>query len=466
MFERAICVRIRLRRMLWSLDQRLGMAHANAAGLNWRGRMVERALGVGRAVKWRMYRFFGNTIFVAIDWPCYHVYAVALRGRRRRRAVRSVLHLSILSHKPLMISRAQRAEGLKADFFARNADIASPILNLGFDYSLPFNVGPWKRRMLESYYLWTVLARYDVIHSHFKTLLSETGWEFDVLKRLGTIVVFHFRGCDLRYRTLNTQLFPDLNICTECDYPVGSCDTDYQRRQVGMTRRFGDLFFVTTPDMQGFMPGSVHVPFIHPTGIDFDAIVAAPRVPGVFRVVTSSNHPGIDGTRFVRDAVERLKAEGEQIELVEVADVPYRQALAIYKSADAFVGKLRMGYYNNANIETMMLGVPNFSYIREEYRRGILDCPIIVTTPETVYERLKTYLGRRDELRAIGARGPEFVRRHHDPRTIARYMIGRYNDVLDRRRAGSAASMPLGASSQPTVPLLRADLSVVERKRP
>ena len=78
-----------------------------------------------------------------------------------------------------------------------------------------------------------------------------------------------------------------------------------------------------------------------------------------------------------------------------------------------------MGYYNNANIETMMLGVPNMSYIRDDFRSIAPDCPIIVTRPETVYERLRYYVEHRDELRQIGDRGPAFVRKHHDPDRIA-----------------------------------------------
>jgi hypothetical protein len=356
--------------------------------------------------------------------------------------------------------------GAEGDYFALNADIASPILNMGYDYGLPFKVTAWRRRLLEFWYLWTVLARYDVIHSHFKSTLSHTGWELKFLKKLGTILVFHFRGCDLRYRSLNTHLYPELNICKECDYPPDACDTDYQHRQVQLTREYGNLFFVTTPDLEPFMAGSEHIPFIHPTGIDFDSIVAVPRDPDVFRVVTSSNHPGIHGTRFVRDAVACLQADGHRIELVEVANVPYREALAIYKSADVFAGKLRMGYYNNANIETMMLGVPNMSYVREEFQQRVPDSPIINTTPETVYERLKFYIGRRDELRAIGARGPGFVRQHHDPQKIVRHMIDRYNEALAARRMRSPQpTLSVGASTR-TVPLLRRDLTAVETKKP
>jgi hypothetical protein len=412
------------------VDRWLGLPDFRQSGLNWKGRAHERAL----ALTARLARWAVSAMFTMVNQVCFRVYQV-LGSFHRCATVTSVLQFSIVSHKPYMLSRALRQEGLRSEYFALNVSIGAGILDLGWDYHLRADVSPRRRRLLECFYLWTVLARYDVIHCHFKTLLSHSGWECEYLKRLGKVLVFHFRGCDVRCRSLNLQLQPVLNCCQECDYPLGSCDTEYQRSQVDITRKYGDLFFVTTPDLVDFVPGAEHVPFIRPVGVDFDAIVPTPKAAGVFRVVTSSNHHGVDGTRFIRAGVERLLGEGRDIELVEVSGVPYRDALAIYKSADVYVGKPRMGYYNNANIETMMLAVPNMSYIRDEFRYLVPDCPIIVTTPETVYERLRHYLDRREELRAIGARGPAFVRAHHDPHVIVRRLIERYNEVLLKRRA-------------------------------
>lgn len=359
---------------------------------------------------------------------------IAFRAGIGAKKPRSVLHISYISHKQYMLSRLLRTHGIQSSYLAINTSDNDQLM-LGYDYAIPANISRLRRLWMGIRLFWGAVARYDVIHYHFNAfLVGSSGLELPVLKAMGKVVVFHFRGCDLRSRSINVAKHPAFNLCQECDYPIGSCDTDYQRERLAIVRRYGDIFFVTTPDMRDFFPEAEHMPFIAPYGIDMDAIAPAPRTPGVFRVVTSSSHPGLDGVHHIRMAIDRLRAEDMPVELVEVFQLPYRQALAIYKSADLFCGKLRMGYYNNANIETMIFGVPNMSYIRDEFRSQIPDLPIIVARPDTVYEKLKEALSDPQALAERGRRGPEFIRRHHDPDAVIEQMLDRYETAWKTKR--------------------------------
>lgn len=348
--------------------------------------------------------------------------------------VRSVAHVSIISHKQYMLSRLARDHGLKGTFLALNTHPGAH-LGIGFDYELAMDMPPLKRYLKSWWYLWRVLAFHDVVHYHFNGFLFDDGTDLRVLQRMGKVVVVHYRGCDLRCRSVNTAKNPELNVCQECSYPPGSCDTDYQRGKIAVSRAHSDVRFVTTPDLLDFADDAEHLPFIAPYAIDFSAIAPAPRRPDVFRVVTSSNHPALDGVRFVRDAVDRLAAEGVKIELVEVHRQPFLEALSLYKSADLYCGKLRMGYYNNANIESLMLGVPNMCYIRDRFLDRIPDSPIIVARPDNVYAKLREWVAKPEQLKRLGALGPEFVRRHHQADQLMLLMIARYNEALQRKAA-------------------------------
>ncbi len=367
-----------------------------------------------------------RTFFCDVSLFIYKVLHLAIR----RTEVRSVLHVSILSSKQFMLSRLLRSHKKKANYFALNTGIDNRLL-IGFDYSIPYKITFFKRKLLEVYYLWAVLARHDVIHFHFNSLLSlDDGWEIPYLKKMNKVLVFHFRGCDLRQKSINLRKNPDVSCCKECDYPEGSCDTDYHRMRLSKARQAGDLFFVTTPDLQDFFAEAEHIPFITPYGIDFENVVPAPKNNGVFRIVSSSNHPGVDGLPHLRKAISRLQDEGFNIEYIEVVKKPLSEALSLYKSADLYAGKLMMGYYNNANIETMLMGVPNMAYIREEFLDSIPDCPIIVARPDNVYEKLKEWVSKPDELKMLGAKGPAFIEKYHDSDKIIEHMIMRYNEVF------------------------------------
>ena len=122
------------------------------------------------------------------------------------------------------------------------------------------------------------------------------------------------------------------------------------------------------------------------------------------------------------------------MELVEVYKIPYEKALSIYNSANVYAGKLRMGYYNNANIECMLMGIPCMSYIREEFLKNIPDCPIIITRPETIYQNLKEYIDKPEVLREIGNKGITFVNKYHDSDKIISLLVKEYNTALGKKR--------------------------------
>jgi hypothetical protein len=144
------------------------------------------------------------------------------------------------------------------------------------------------------------------------------------------------------------------------------------------------------------------------------------------KILHVTNHEGIDGTRHIVEAVRRLREEGFAIDLVMPKRVPFQEMLRMYGEVDLTIGKLTMGYYANAQIESMYFGLPTLCYIREAFLKEIPDCPIINVRPETLFERLRYYLTHRKELTEIGRKGPEFVKKHHSGPLLAERLIKMY----------------------------------------
>jgi len=347
----------------------------------------------------------------------------------RHKKPHGVLHISTVTHQPYLITRHLRAQGFNADFLAKGEGWLS-YNEEGWDFNMNRTRLPGPIRFLyEFWQAWALYPRYEIIHSHFLQMIGSGFWELPFLKRMGKKVVFHFRGDDIRRKKMNLQLNPGLNCCQECDYPEEYCEDRRRDFLAQKARRYGNLFLVTTPDLNDFFPEATHFPFM------------LPELPGQIpplrrkehlgtpsKILHLTNHEGIDGTNYLVKAANRLREEGYEVELIIPQKVPFQEILRMYPEVDISVGKLRMGYYANAQIESMYFGIPTMCYIRKSFLEKIPDCPIINVRPETLYDKLKYCLDHPDEMMARGRRGPEFVRKYHSGDLLAKRLIDLYQN--------------------------------------
>lgn len=342
-----------------------------------------------------------------------------------------IAHISLLFTKPYMKTRALREVGVQADYIVPRGLSWLRVSPQGYDRYLALERLPKVLRPFKECFLfwWRGLTDYDVYHYHFLSFLTESGWDVKYLKKLGKKLVFHFGGCDIREEAVNRQLHPQFNICQECTYDRRYCSGKFVRRKRRIARRYGDLFLVTTPDMRDFIPEAHHLPFMSPP-LDPDRISEMERDRSVVRILHTSNHEGIDGTRYLVEAVERLKEIGYRIELVHPRQVAHEEAMRIYQSADIMIDQLLVGWYGGAAVEAMALAKPVLCYLREEdldrfvpFKEKI---PILSATKETLYDRLVEMIEDPSRRARIGEESRRYVEEVHDPIRIAERLIRVY----------------------------------------
>jgi hypothetical protein len=171
-------------------------------------------------------------------------------------------------------------------------------------------------------------------------------------------------------------------------------------KRVALAQKYGDTFLVTTPDMKDFMPGAIHFPFFLPE-VDYEKYKAIERpLQGrPFKIVHATNHPGIEGTRHIQSAVDALKAKGYDIDFVFLKGVEPEKILREIQTADLTIGKMKMGYYANTQIESMFLGVPAVTYVRPEFITPELrDSGFILTNLRELETTLAYYILNPPEL--------------------------------------------------------------------
>jgi len=389
--------------------------------------------------RWKgLLRAAGKFSYWGLLWVLHPLNLYLARRKRGVKHPDSVLHISYMVHIPYYTTRLLRRFGIRADYLAIGA---SPVWHQCDFQKKPSPLSAlvaWEEFRL----LWRVVAKYEIIHLHFMICLSELGWELPLLKKMGRKIVVHYRGCEARDRKRLTALHPRMNICQQCDYDA-FCETKSCGRRRALARKYGDYFLVTTPDLKDFVPEAEHLPFFAPEIEEEPAPPARLNSDRIFKIVHVTNHPGLEGTDQIRDAVERLREKGHAIHFVFLRGVPPDQVIREYRDADLAIGKMKMGWYANAQIESMALGVPTITYVRPEFMTDELrDSGFIFTTLEGLEQTLEYYLTHPEELEKKRRIARSSILRLHDNAKLCRRLIDLYASLKmqsDRSPHGSAA---------------------------
>ena len=273
-------------------------------------------------------------------------------------------------------------------------------------------------------FLWAGL-RYEIFGFFFTGGLltpSPFWWsELPLLRLAGKKIVVYPYGQDARIPSLTRQA-GGWNAYT--DVPPGEEDRDESdvRRRLAAFGRYANVV-LGCADLVEHLPRLDGV-FLYP----FDLAGWTPAVArddGVVTVVHSPNHRHYKGTRFLLDAVEKLRREGLPLELVLVEKVPNEEAREIYRAADIVADQFLIGAYALLAIEGMALGKPVLCYLNprfEPFHPEWAECPILSADPDTLVEELRRLVLDPELRKSLGARGPDYVRKYHSLESVGARM--------------------------------------------
>lgn len=271
-------------------------------------------------------------------------------------------------------------------------------------------------------FLASALSRYDVFHYFFDGgVLRHAGLrrlELPLLRLLGKRVVLMPYGSD----TWILDRVPDLSWrhALAIEYgELGNRAAAIERRVRRLTSQadvvVGCLVHATCLPRWDVLPLTCYP-------IDTGRLrPVPPRTEGPIRIAHAANHRGAKGTEFLVAAVERLRAEGTDLELTLIEKRPNQEALELIAAADIYVDQLVFAYALAA-LEGMALGkvvvsaledTPAYQVFRRYSYLG--ECPIVPATVDTIERVLRELIARRSEWPAIGRRSRAYVERRHSP---------------------------------------------------
>jgi len=248
------------------------------------------------------------------------------------------------------------------------------------------------------------------------------------------VIAVTYQGDDARQGDYSRRHF-GISIANEVGSEYYSSESDeLKRRKIAWFDGFADLIYALNPDLLWVLPKRAEfVPYAH---IDLNDWLPQQRPPAPVPVVAHApSQRAAKGTRYILDAINRLKAEGIALEFLLVENLSNQQARQVYERADIVIDQLLAGWYGGFAVEAMALAKPVICYVREDDLTHIpsemrAQLPLIHARPDSIYSVLRDWLTvRRCELRERGLKSRRYVERWHDPVRVVSKMVRDYQRI-------------------------------------
>jgi glycosyltransferase involved in cell wall biosynthesis len=253
-----------------------------------------------------------------------------------------------------------------------------------------------------------LLNNHDLFHFHFGTTLTFDYSDLPLLKTAQKPVIMHHWGSDVRLHSVALRTNP---------YALVK-DNNEEKIIQKLKTLSGSIKHCIIPDYElfPFVKDFYEKVHIIPSMIDLSKYVpkrdqSKNKVPIIVHAPTS---PFIKGTKYILEAVEKLKTRHEfQFKLVQ--GISHEEAKEIYKQADLIIDQLHIGSYGLFSVEAMALGKPVMCWITDEMKKYYSDdLPIISANPDTIKDSLEYILKNLDMLSDVGKNSRIYVEKYHD----------------------------------------------------
>jgi hypothetical protein len=264
----------------------------------------------------------------------------------------------------------------------------------------------------------------SILHSVYEKYVSLVEFrDLALMSKLGKVLAVTYQGDDARQGDYCREHFTVSHIGEVEDGYYTAAGDAIKRVAISKFDRYADKIYALNPDLLYVLPEKAE--FVPYASVDLSLWKSsgAPRRKPV--IAHAPTHRKVKGTRFIEEAVNRLKNENIEFDFVLVENMSHSEAKKVYESSDLLVDQLLVGWYGAVATEFMALGKPVVAYIREEDLKFIPasmknEMPIIKTTAPDIYRTLKSILTSGTiNLSEIGARSRQYVEKWHDPMKIA-----------------------------------------------
>jgi glycosyltransferase involved in cell wall biosynthesis len=137
-------------------------------------------------------------------------------------------------------------------------------------------------------------------------------------------------------------------------------------------------------------------------------------------VVHAPSEPRVKGTKYVLEAVKRLKQEGYKFHFDLCSDMKNSEIREMLGSTQIAIDQLILPGYGLFAVEAMGSGCAVLGSAVPGYNGFPMELPIMTTTPDTIYKNLRLLLEDKELRAKMSHDGRAYVQKYHDHKKVSK----------------------------------------------
>lgn len=242
-----------------------------------------------------------------------------------------------------------------------------------------------------------------------------------VLKALGKKIVIIANGSDIRSWRLLVEEMKRAGLDQHARYAIADLDLDFggpdkmKRTKAAKIEKYADHVFAR-PNCAQFLTRDYNLVWLPVDMSTFRFSIGNASSPLVVHAPSNSR---VKGTKYILQAVNKLRQEGYEFEFElcqNIQNVALRKILSIAQIA---IDQLILPGYGLFGIEAMASGCAVLGSAVPGYNGNPMELPIMTTTPDTIYQNLRSLIEDQGLRVKMAQDGRAYVEKYHDNVKVA-----------------------------------------------
>jgi glycosyltransferase involved in cell wall biosynthesis len=263
-------------------------------------------------------------------------------------------------------------------------------------------------------------------HSGRWLLRSFAYCDLAILKLLGKKIIVFVVGNDIRSPRLLIEEMKQAGLTQHAKYAAAELDMntpeseEIRSEKAKRIERYADHIF-TRSDCAQFLKRDYY-PLWLP--VDLESLRFSEKENSNSIVVLHApSEPRVKGTKYVLEAVERLKREGFTFQFDLCSSMKNSEIMEKLGSAQIAIDQLILPGYGLFAVEAMGSGCAVLGSAVPGYNGFPAELPIMTTTPDTIYKHLKLLLEDRELRTRMSLEGRAYAQKYHDHKKVSKNFL-------------------------------------------